>query len=71
MGLFLKYKSEAFKIFKQFKTLVEKQSGHYIKVLRIGRGGEYTSNEFLNFCEEHGIKKKFTTRYKPQQNGVA
>jgi hypothetical protein len=68
---FLKYKSEAFEIFKQFKALVEKQSGHYIKVLRTDRGGEYISNEFLNFCKEHGIKKQFTTRYTPQQNGVA
>ena len=29
-----------------------------------------TSNEFLKFCKEHEIKKQFTTRYKPQKNGV-
>ena len=68
---FLKYKSEAFEIFKKFKALVEKQGGHYIKVLSTIRGGEYILNEFLNFCNEHGIKKQFTTRYTPQQNGVA
>ena len=68
---FLKQKSEAFEKFKEFKTLVEKQSGLYIKVLRSDRGGEFSSNEFLDFCRCHGIKKQFTTRYTPQQNGVA
>ncbi|KAH9294928.1 hypothetical protein KI387_038516, partial [Taxus chinensis] len=55
----------------QFKALVEKQSGHYIKVLRMDRGGEFISNEFINFCRSHGIHKQFTARYTPQQNGVA
>ena len=29
---------EAFEVFKQFKVMVEKQSGHYIKILRTDRG---------------------------------
>eukprot|EP00253_Pinus_taeda_P025753 PITA_25753 len=29
------------------------------------------SDEFLRFCRENGIQKKFTARYTPQQNGVA
>ena len=68
---FLNQKSEVFKKFRHFKMLVEKQSGHYIKVLRTDRGGEYISKEFLCFCKENGIQKQFTTRYTPQQNGVA
>ena len=60
-----------FECFFQYKALVEKQSGHYIKVLGTNRGGEYISNDFLQFHKEHGIHKKFTTRYTPQQNGVA
>lgn len=59
---FLKQKSEAFEKFKELKTLVEKQSGLYINVLGSDRGGEFSSNEFLEF---------YTTRYTPQQNGVA
>lgn len=39
--------------------------------MRIYRGGEYISNDFRRFCREHGIHKKFTTRYTPQQNGDA
>ena len=28
-------------------------------------------NEFIEFCDFHGIKMQFTARYTPQQNGVA
>jgi len=67
---FLKHKSDAFCCFQQFKSLVEKQSGHFIKVLRTDRGGEYISKEFLSFCKSHGIHKQFTVRYTPQKNGA-
>ena len=46
---FLRKKSDAFDIFQRFKDFVEKQSGYYIKVLRIDREGEYVSNAFMNF----------------------
>ena len=68
---FLKQKSEVFEQFYHYKALVEKKIGHYIKVLRIDRGGEYISKDFLRFCREHGIHKKFTATYTPQQNDVA
>jgi hypothetical protein len=64
---FLKHKSDALGCFQQFKSLVEKQSGYYIKCLRTDRGGEYISREFQNFCKVHGIYKQFTARYTPQQ----
>ncbi|KAE8691550.1 ABC transporter B family member 18 [Hibiscus syriacus] len=32
---------------------------------------EYTDSHFLHFCKEHGIKRHFTVRKTPQQNGVA
>ena len=67
----MKNKSEVFEKFCNFKALVEKQSGLHIKVLRTDRGGEYISKDFLRFCRENGIHKQFTTRYTPQQNGVA
>ena len=41
-----------------------------IKTLRSDNGGEFTSNEFWNYCEEHGIKRKFLAARTPQQNGV-
>ena len=67
---FLKRKSEAFDKFVEFKALAEKECGHYVKVRRSDRGGEYTSNRFVNFCRKNIIKKDLTISYTPQQNGV-
>jgi transposase InsO family protein len=39
--------------------------------LRLNNGGEYTSNDFNNFCKEAWIKREWTISYNPQQNGVA
>jgi len=66
----LKHKDEAFEKFKSFKALEENESDHKIKCLRSDRGGEFTSNEFFDFCEEHGIRREFSTARTPQQNGV-
>ena len=57
--------------FQEFRTLVENQSRKRIKVLRSDNGGEYTSNGFVDFCSEAGIKREFTVTYNPWQNGVA
>lgn len=56
-------KSEAF---HQFKTFVEKQTGLFIKCLGTDKRGEYNSNEFKEYCKEHGIKRQLTTAYIPQ-----
>ena len=66
----LQCKSDAFEAFKHFKSLVEIEKGVKIKTLRSGRGGEFTSEEFLKYCLEHGIKRQLTTPYSPQKNGV-
>lgn len=54
---FLKDKSEAFSKFKAFKALVENETGKNLKFLRSNRGGEFTSNESVKYCDEHGIKR--------------
>ena len=51
----LKQKLEVFKVFKKFKTIMEKESGYQIKVMRSDRGGEFTSKEFIEFCKANGI----------------
>ena len=56
---FLERKSEVFDTFKEFKTLIEKQSGYYIKMLRSDYGGEYTSDEFENYCKENVFQENF------------
>ncbi|KAI5314494.1 hypothetical protein L3X38_043670 [Prunus dulcis] len=68
---FMQFKSEVFNIFKKFKAMVELQSGYKLKKLRSDRGGEYTSAEFLQFCEEIGLERQLTVAYSPQQNEVA
>jgi hypothetical protein len=68
---FLKTKDEVFDRFREFRALVENQSGRRIQVLRSDNGGEYTSNEFVEYCVVEGIKKELMVPYNPQQNGVA
>jgi hypothetical protein len=67
----LKEKGEVFGKFKYFKTMIEKQVGKSIKVLRSDNGGEYTSVEFQQYLKEQGIIHQKTVPYNPQQNGVA
>lgn len=68
--MFLKHKSKAFEIFKAFKALVENETDLKIKCLIFENGGESTSNEFNEFCEENGIRGHFSATRSPQQNGV-
>ncbi|GJY36096.1 retrovirus-related pol polyprotein from transposon TNT 1-94 [Tanacetum coccineum] len=67
---FLKEKSEAFKVFKKFKAMVEKEKGLNIKSMRSDRGGEFLSKEFNKFCEDNRIRRFLTAPYSPQQNRV-
>ncbi|KAL0427777.1 UNVERIFIED_CONTAM: Retrovirus-related Pol polyprotein from transposon TNT 1-94 [Sesamum latifolium] len=51
----MRYKSEAFGWFKEYKLEVENQTGRKIKALRSDRGGEYLSGEFIDYLKENGI----------------
>jgi len=51
--------------------MVEKEKGVNIKCLRFDGGGEYFSNEFSEYLKEHGIQRKYSCSYSPQQNRVA
>ena len=68
--IFLKKKDEVFESLKYFKALIENLSERKINILRLDNGGEFTSNEFNDFCKEAGIKRELTIPYNPQQNGV-
>jgi transposase InsO family protein len=67
---FLKNKSEAFENFKIYKEMVDNEMDSRIKCLRSDNGGEFTSKEFMDYCNNHGIKRQFFVTRTPQQNGV-
>ena len=68
---FMRHKSDTFAKFKLWKAEVENQTERTIKCLRSDNGTEYTDSKFMELCEQHGIKRHFTVRKTPQQNGVA
>nr|KYP73784.1 Retrovirus-related Pol polyprotein from transposon TNT 1-94 [Cajanus cajan] len=68
---FLHEKSEPIIVFKSFKACVEKEAGTYITCLRIDKGGEFTSKEFIDFCINQGISRQLMEAYTHQQNRVA
>jgi hypothetical protein len=68
--VFLKEKSEAFEKFKVFKALTENQTGKRLKAVRSDRRGDFSSWNFKEFCDKHGIKREHTIPRIPQQNGV-
>ncbi|KAL0325380.1 UNVERIFIED_CONTAM: Retrovirus-related Pol polyprotein from transposon TNT 1-94, partial [Sesamum radiatum] len=51
----MRYKSEAFVRFKEFRLEVENQTGRKIKTLRSDRGGEYLSGEFIDYLKENDM----------------
>ena len=67
----IKRKDEVFDVFKRFKSMVERQSGHKLKILKPGSGGEYTSSDSGNYCDVKGIVHEVMSPYTPQQNSVA
>jgi hypothetical protein len=67
---FLRQKTEVFQHLKDFKALVETQSGKKIKVLQTDNGGEYFHHEIHNIFHEAWIQLQHTVPCTPQQNGV-
>ena len=52
---FLKYKSETFKTFCEYRALVEKKMSRQIKTLRSDGGGEYINQEMRDYFTLNGI----------------
>lgn len=62
---FLKEKLEALYRFKSFKYMVENEMDLKIKCLGFEKGGDFTSNEFNNICEDNEIKRHLSTPRTP------
>jgi hypothetical protein len=68
---FIRRKGDVFEYFKEFRIMIEKQTGKCIKILRSDSGGEYVSGAFKKYCKENAIQQQFIVSYTPQQNGIA
>lgn len=68
---FMQNKSEVLSIFKEFETLVFRQTGNRVKVLHSDNGTEYVSAAFKQFLKEKGIIHETSSPYIHQQNGRA
>ncbi|GJW42557.1 retrovirus-related pol polyprotein from transposon TNT 1-94 [Tanacetum coccineum] len=67
----LRFKHEAFGKFKEWKQLVENQTGRMVKNLRTDNSLEFCNQEFEQLCIESGIARHLTVVGTPQQNGLA
>ncbi|KAH9648352.1 hypothetical protein KPL70_025549 [Citrus sinensis] len=67
----LKHKDQVFNKFKEWKTLVENQTGKKVKKLRIDNGLEFCNQQFSSYCANEGIARHKTVRLTPQHNGLA
>ena len=61
----LKNKSDALMCFKQWKVLVENQTGKKVKRLRTDNGMKFCSEEFNKFCKNEGVARHRTVAGTP------
>ncbi|KAK1435086.1 hypothetical protein QVD17_00846 [Tagetes erecta] len=66
----IKHKNDASNCLINFHKMVEVQLGIHIKRLRCDNGGEFTSNNMIDFYNKNGILLETTCPHTPQQNGV-
>ena len=64
-------KSEVFDCFWELKGFVETEMGRKIKCLQLDGRKEYFSGQFNGYLQQMGIRREFSCRYTPEQNGVA
>ena len=59
-----------FSTFKEWKHLVENETGKRLKCPKFDNGGEYCNKEFDSYCSYNGIRREKTVPETPQENGV-
>ena len=62
---YLRKKFEIFEKFKEWKAMVENQTGQKIRYLCSNNKGEYKDGEFLKFCKYTEIMRHFTIKKTP------
>lgn len=67
----LKHKSEVKEYIINYIEEMEREKKEQVSAIRCDNGGEYTSNNFKEWCKKKGIKLDLTIPYTPQLNGKA
>lgn len=60
--IFLREKCDMFRVFKWYKTRVEKETCDQLKCLRFDRRGEFIFDELTIFYNKNGIKRIVCTK---------
>lgn len=68
---FISHKNQVMNEFESYRTLVSTQHGVAVKCLQSDNGREYVNQAFDQLLSEHGILRRLTAPYNPEQNGVA
>ncbi|KMQ86250.1 retrovirus-related pol polyprotein from transposon tnt 1-94 [Lasius niger] len=68
---FISQKNQVISEFESFRALVSTQHGEAIKCLQSDNGREYVNQDFDQLLRKHGILRRLTAPYNPEQNGVA
>jgi len=68
---FIKYKSDAFKYYREYRNWMFTQFGVRIKKINTDPGGEYLDGEFKDYLKEDGTEIAKTPTNTPQRNGIS
>lgn len=68
---FIDQKHQVIDEFDNFRAFVNTQQGKAIKCLQSDNGREYVNKCFDELLRRHGILRRLTAPYNPEQNGVA
>ncbi|PKU87036.1 Retrovirus-related Pol polyprotein from transposon TNT 1-94 [Dendrobium catenatum] len=66
----LRFKSDVFHTFVNFKNQIENLTSQRIKKIRTDGGTEYVNSSFQNYLLTHGISHQISCPYTPEQNGL-
>lgn len=68
---FINHKDRILDEFEKYRALIETQSGRKVKCIQSDNGREYVNKRFDEFLQKHGITRRLTIPYNPEQNGIA
>jgi transposase InsO family protein len=67
----LKTKNKVGATFKEWKVMVERETGHQVRIYQTDNNGEFTSKDFKKYLHKASIKHQLTTPYTSAENGKA